>query len=123
MSEIRDGEFTRLFAQAAVPGGDAGFVAGVAAEVARRGAARRARRVALMVALPIAAAALAALLAPFAPPVAPVSELGNSLLELPDEVGAAAATARHLPGALYLGIALLAVALPLASAAWLSRRA
>jgi hypothetical protein len=122
MSQIPDGNLKRLFAQAPAAGSDGAFVASIALDVARRRAAQRARRVALLALLSIAAMGLALLLAPFAPSVTPVSELGNSLLQLPDQVGAAAATARTLPGALYLGIALAVVVLPLASAAWLSRR-
>ena len=121
MSGYPEENFKRLFAQAPVPCSDEVFVATIAADVARRRAAWRTRRVAFTALLCMAALALALLLAPFAP-VTPASQLGSSLLELPDHVRAAATTASHWPGALYMGIALAAVALPLAGAAWLARR-
>lgn len=122
MNQDPDAHLKRLFAQAARPGDDETFVATVVVEVAARRAVQRARRTARMALLSLAAVALALLLAPFAPPVAPVTELGTALLELPTQAGAMAETARSLPGAMYIGLALAMLVLPLAGAAWLARR-
>jgi hypothetical protein len=118
MSE--DQNLKRLFAQAPVVDGDEDFVARLAADVAQRRKAHRARRVVLVTLFCLIAVVLAILLAPLAPSV---WDLGNSLVGLPDQVGAAAEATRNQPGAWYLGIALAGIALPLAGITWLLRRA
>jgi hypothetical protein len=112
----------RLFAQAPAVDADEGFVVQVVAQVAVRRGALRARRNALVVLLGVVAVGLAFLLAPLAP-MAFVPDVGDSLAHLPTQAGSVAAGIRSVPGALWLGLALAAVALPVAGAAWLSRRA
>lgn len=122
MSEASDERIKRLFAQQPAVAGDEGFVAQVATQVATRRAARRTKRSALVVMLAAAGVALATLLAPLAP-MAVVPDVANALVELPRQVGAAAESVRSVPVAPWLGLALAVIVLPLAGAAWLSRRA
>jgi hypothetical protein len=122
VSQASDDRLKRLFAQAPLVAADEGFVVQVASEVATRRGTLRARRMALVLLLCVAGVGLAFLLAPLALTDS-VSGVGGSLLGLPDQVGVAADSVRGSPGVLYLGIALAAIVLPLAGAAWLSRRA
>ena len=121
MSEASEETLKRVFAQAPVVGADEGFVALLGAAAGARRQARRVRRIVLLTLLPIAAVGVAILLAPLALTMS-VSSIGNALLGLPDQLGASAQSASHLPGALYIGLTLAAIVLPLAGAAWLSRR-
>jgi hypothetical protein len=122
VSEASDERIKRLFAQAPAVQADEGFVVQVAAQVAGRRGVLRARRNALLLLLAVAGVGLALLLAPLAP-MALVPDVADSLAGLPGQVGAAAASVRGVPAAPWLGLALAAVALPLAAVAWLSRRA
>jgi hypothetical protein len=121
MTDNPDDTLKRLLAQAPQVGADEAFVGSIAAEVAARRGMRRARRLALLALSIFIAMGLAILLAPLAP-VASLADAGSTLLGLPNEVGSAAVSAGHLPGALYIALALGAIVLPLAGAAWLSRR-
>jgi hypothetical protein len=121
MSEQPDEALKRAFARAPVVGADEGFVAALASDVAARRRAQRLRRVGLMALLGVVGVGLAWWLAPLAL-TASVSSLGNTLLGLPDQLGATAQQVSRVPAALFLGLALIAVALPLAAAAWLARR-
>jgi 2-methylisocitrate lyase-like PEP mutase family enzyme len=121
MTDTSDDALKRLLAQAPQVGADAAFVESIARKVAERRSARRARRVLLVAVLPVLAICLAIVLAPLAP-VASLADAGGALLGLPHDVGSAAASAGRMPGAFYLGLALAAVVVPLAGAAWLSRR-
>jgi uncharacterized membrane protein len=118
MNETSDDRLKRLFAQAPVVAPDEGFVLQVASDV---GARRSQRRVWQRVLIIVVAAGLAVLLAPFAP-VNSIGTLGTSLLSLPDQLVATVHTIGQQPMALYVGVLLAAIALPLAAAAWLSRR-
>ncbi len=122
MSEPSDDILKRAFAQAPVVGADEHFVAALAAGVALRRRRQRVRRVGLMLLVCVVAMAAAWLLAPLALTTS-MSELGTVLLGLPDQVGATAQQAARLPGAPFIGIALAGIALVLAAAAWLARRA
>jgi hypothetical protein len=121
VSEESD-ELKRLFAQAPRVDADEGFVAQVATDVAARRGALRARRSALLLLLGMAGLGLAFVLAPLAL-TSSLSGVGSSLLGLPENMGVAAEIFRSSRSALYLGIALAAIVLPLAGVAWLSRRA
>jgi hypothetical protein len=118
MSETSDESLKRLFARAPVVGPDEGFVARMAAEVGTR---RRERRVLRRALLCVVAAGLVWLLAPFTPVVS-IATLGNSLLGLPDQLGTTVDTIGRQPIALYVGVLVAVIALPLAAAAWLARR-
>ena len=122
MSEASDESIKRLFAQAPAMDADEGFVVQVARQVAERRGALRARRNARLLLLAAAGVGLAFLLAPLAP-MAWVPDLGNSLVGLPEQVGAAAESVSGVPAAPWLGLALAVIVLPLAGVAWLSRRA
>jgi len=104
-----------------VVGTDEGFVATLATGIAARQRAQRLRRIALLTLLCAVAVGLAWLLAPLSLTTS-VSGLGSALLGLPDQLGATAQQVSHLPGALFVGIALVCVALPMAAAVWLARR-
>lgn len=121
MTGTSDDTLKRLLAQAPQADADEAFVGSIAAQVATRRSARRARRVVLVAVLPVLAICLAILLAPLAPVVS-LADAGSALLGLPDNLGTAAESAGHLPGALYLGLALAAIVVPLAGAAWWARR-
>ncbi len=122
MTDKPDAALKRLFAHTPQVGADEAFVGSIALRVAARRSARRARRVVLLAVLPVVAFCLAIVLAPLAPVVS-LADAGRVLLGLPGDVGAAAQSAGHLPGALYLGLALAGIIVPLAGAAWWSRRA
>ncbi|MEJ0100329.1 MAG: hypothetical protein WDO12_11605 [Pseudomonadota bacterium] len=123
MSTTSGDDLKRLFAQAPLVGADDDFVAQVAAGVVARRRALRMRRAAVLALLGMVAAGGAALLAPVAPSAAYVSAMGDSLLNLPDQIGNAAAQMGDAPGAWYLRLVLAVIVLPLAGVAWLSRRA
>jgi hypothetical protein len=118
MNETSDENLKRLFAQAPVVAPDEGFVLRMATEVGTR---RSQRRFLWRVLLLVASIALVLLLAPLTP-MTSIAALGGSLLDLPDHVGTAVGSISQQPLALYVGVLLAAIALPLAAAAWLSRR-
>jgi hypothetical protein len=122
VSEASDDRLKRLFAQAPRVEADEGFVVQVAGDVATRRGRLRARRMALVLLFCMAGLGLAFVLAPLALTDS-VSGAGGSMLGLPEKLGVAADSVRSSPAVLYLGIALAAIVLPLAGAAWLSRRA
>jgi hypothetical protein len=121
MNEATEEILKRAFAEAPVVGADEGFVVSLAVDVAGRRRARRMRRMAIWMLACACAVLLAWLLAPLAL-TASVSTLGNTLLGLPDRIGAQAVSAGNLRYVVLAGLALAGLALPLVAAAWLARR-